>query len=83
MKVDLSRVQQASALASDVSDDSDRDLPPEWDSRQESFDDYYERAYAYTNRDQEASPSPLPSPFLRPHERAPVRNYEPIAEGMF
>ncbi len=80
MRVDLSRVQQASALASD-SDESDRDVPPEWDSRSEPFDAYYGRAQQYIHQnDHEASPL-LPSPFLRPHERVSVGNREPLDEG--
>ncbi len=81
MKVDLSRVQQASALLSDDSDNSDRNLPPEWDSRTERFEDFYERAQEYTHRDvQERSPL-LPSLFLRPHERVNNGNRGPAVES--
>jgi hypothetical protein len=69
MRVDLSRVQQASALMSD-SDESDREFPPEWDARNESFDDYYDRAQEFLHRDDREDS--LPSPFLRPHERVPT-----------
>jgi hypothetical protein len=72
MRVDLSRVQQASALLSD--DDSDNgsfeEDPPEWDSRNEPFDEYWERAQRYTHRPNQELPrrsvSSLPSPFLKP-----------------
>jgi hypothetical protein len=43
MKVDLSRVQQASALSSGLNDDSDRELPPEWNAREEPLKEYYEQ----------------------------------------
>jgi hypothetical protein len=87
MKVDLSRVQQASALASDDSDDSDREIPPDWNAREEPFDDYYEHAQAYLNRSgQERAPRPpssIPSPFLRPHERAAVNGSTSHGNGGF
>jgi hypothetical protein len=84
MKVDLSRIQQASALSSDESEDSDRELSPEWDSRTEPFDDYYTRAQAYINRpNQDAPRSPsLPSPFLRPHERSTTDNRGSLSEAL-
>ncbi len=74
MRVDLPRVQQASAMANDS--DSDlvhEELPPEWNRREESFDDFIDRAHCYTHRPNQELPrrwlSSLPSPFLKDGER--------------
>jgi hypothetical protein len=70
MKIDLSHVQQASAMTNHDSDDeSNCEEVPEWEDG-EPFDSYYAQSQHYLNRPgQDAPPSPLPSPFLKPHER--------------
>jgi hypothetical protein len=77
MRVDLSRVQQASAMASDSESES-HDDPPQWNRREESFDDYYDRAQRYLHRPEQELPrrslSSLPSPFLKDGERRGPQN---------
>jgi hypothetical protein len=68
MKVDLSRVQEATQV--EDSDGSCQEDPPEWDSRSEPFDEYWEHAQRYTHRPNQEWPrrsaSSLSSPFLKP-----------------